>query len=171
MQGTCKVIEYINRRGVNTYQFYTAVRLSSGYQFIDSAMSDNHSVGEKLDLLLKSVSVLSSKQDALANRHEASQRELSSKLKKLEEDVTTAQEDATERALKRSKRDRSYEFKQKGHKEQFDLTKEWRTELMRQQRGSRGWLHLRGIGKPYRSPLMNYKKVWTLLPKGRSISI
>ena len=121
MRGTCKVIEYINKRGVNTYQFYTAVRLSSGYQFIDSAMSDNHSVGEKLDLLLKSVSVLSSKQDALANRHKASQREMSSKLKKLEEDVTTAQEGATEHALKRSKRDHSYEFKQKGHKEQFNF--------------------------------------------------
>ena len=100
MQGTCKVIEYINRRGVNTYQFYTAVRLSSGYQFIDSVMLDNHSVEEKINLLLKSVSVLSSKQDALANRHEASQWELSSKLKKLEEDVTTAQEDVTERGAR-----------------------------------------------------------------------
>jgi len=111
VRGTCKVIEYINRRGVNTYQFYAAVHLSSGYQFIDSAMSDDHSVEEKLNLLLKSESVLSSKQDALANRYEASQWEMSSKLKKLEADVTTAQEDATERALKRSKRDRSYEFK------------------------------------------------------------
>ena len=81
---------------MNTYQFYAAVRLSSGYQFIDSAMSGDHSVEEKLDLLLKLVSVLSSQQDVLANRHESSQRELNSKLKL--EDVTTAQEDATGRA-------------------------------------------------------------------------
>jgi len=39
-------------------------------------------VEEKLNLLLKSVSALSSKQDALANRHKASQGELNSKLKK-----------------------------------------------------------------------------------------
>ena len=65
---------------MNTYQFYAAVRLSSGYQFINSAMSGDHSVEEKLDLLLKLVSVLSSQQDVLANRHESSQRELNSKL-------------------------------------------------------------------------------------------
>ena len=101
---------------MSTCQLYAAVRLSIGYQFIDSATSDDHSVEEKLDLLLKSVPTLSNKQDALANRHDASQRELNSN-----EDVTTAQEDATERVLKRSKRDRSYEFKQKGHKEQFNF--------------------------------------------------
>ena len=106
MRGMCKVIGYINRRGVNTCQLYAAVRSSIGYQFIDSAMLDNQSVEEKLDLLLKSVSTLSNKQDALADWHEASQRELNSKLKKLEEDITTAQEDVTERVLKRSKRDR-----------------------------------------------------------------
>ena len=92
VRGTCKVIEYINRRGVNTYQFYAAVHLSSGYQFIDSAMSDDHSVEEKLDLLLNSVSVLSSKQDALANRHESSQRELNSKLKKMSQQPRRTQQ-------------------------------------------------------------------------------
>jgi len=83
-------------------------------------MSGDHSLEEKLDLLLKSVSVLSSQQDVLANRHESSQWELNSKLKL--EDVTTAQEDATGRACAQKEQEGPlYEFKQKGHKEQFDF--------------------------------------------------
>ena len=56
--------------------------------------------------------------------HKTSQRELDEKLKKLEQDVATAQEDATERAIKRAKRDRPYEFRRKGHQEQFMFNEE-----------------------------------------------
>ena len=54
------------------------------------------STEEKLDNLIKSVATLTEIQ-------RASQRELDEKLKKLEQDVATAQEDATERAIKRAK--------------------------------------------------------------------
>ena len=70
------------------------------------------STEEKLDNLIKSVATLTEIQ-------RASQRELDDKLKKLEQDVATAQEDATERAIKRAKRERPYEFRKKGHQEQF----------------------------------------------------
>ena len=42
----------------------------------------------------------------------------------MEQDVATAQEDATERAIKRAKRDRPYEFRRKGHQEQFMFNEE-----------------------------------------------
>ena len=70
------------------------------------------STEEKLDNLINSVA-------ALTECHKTSQRELDEKLKKLEQDVATAQEDATERAIKRAKRDRPYEFRRRGHQEQF----------------------------------------------------
>ena len=52
--------------------------------------------------------------------HDKSKRELDGKLKKLEEDATATQQDATERAL----RDRPYEFRRKGHEEQFSFNVE-----------------------------------------------
>ena len=70
------------------------------------------STEEKLDNLIKSVA-------DLTECHKATQRELDEKLKKLEQDIATAQEDATERAIKRAKRERPYEFRKKGHQEQF----------------------------------------------------
>ena len=48
-----------------------------------------------------------------------SQPELDEKLKKLEANVTASQQDTTERAIKRAKRDRPYEFRKKGHQEQY----------------------------------------------------
>ena len=67
---------------------------------------------EKLDNLIRSVATLTEYQ-------RTSQQELDEKLKKLEADVTASQQDATERAIKRAKRDRPYEFRKKGHQEQY----------------------------------------------------
>ena len=75
------------------------------------------STEEKLDTLIKSVADLTRSQ-------KTHQRDLDLKLKKLEKDVTAAQEDATERAIKRAKRDRPIEFKRKGHQEQYVFNKE-----------------------------------------------
>ena len=62
------------------------------------------STEEKLDSLIRSVATLTENQ-------RTNQCDLDAKLRKLEKDVTAAQEDATERALKRAKRDRPIEFK------------------------------------------------------------
>ena len=70
------------------------------------------SMEEKLDDLIRSVA-------ALTEGQRDSKRELDEKLKKLEHDVATAQEDATERAIKRAKRECPYEFRKKGHQEQY----------------------------------------------------
>jgi len=75
------------------------------------------STEEKLDRLLRNVEALVVKQDALAEQQESSQRDLDAKLKKLEQ----AQEEATERAIKRTKRDRPTDFKKRGHQEQFEF--------------------------------------------------
>ena len=53
---------------------------------------------------------------------DSSHKELEGKLQKLEEDVAASQElqeDATERAVKRLRRDKPYEFRRKGHEEQY----------------------------------------------------
>ena len=60
--------------------------------------------------------------EVLAEKQEASQHNLDVKLKRLQQDVTAAQEEATERALKRTKRDCSTDFKKKGHQEQFKFS-------------------------------------------------
>ena len=70
------------------------------------------STEEKFDSLIRSVAVLTECQ-------KDSKRELDEKLKKLEHDVASGQEDATERAVKRAKRERPYEFRKKGHQEQY----------------------------------------------------
>ena len=70
---------------------------------------------EKLDKLIRSIG-------DLQRTHKASQKELESKLQKLEADVAASQdkqEDATERAFKRMRRDKPYEFRRKGHEEQY----------------------------------------------------
>ena len=61
---------------------------------------------------------------ALMENQEVNKRKLDTKLKKLEKDAATMHEDAMERALKRAKQDRSLEFKQKGHQEQYEFNKE-----------------------------------------------
>jgi len=75
------------------------------------------SAEEKLDKILSDVA-------AIADKREASQCDLNAKLNKLEQDMTASQEDATKRALKRSRRDRPTEFNRRGHKEQFDFNEE-----------------------------------------------
>jgi len=70
------------------------------------------STEEKLDNLIQSFATLTEYQ-------KMSQWELDEKLKKLEQDITTAQEDATKRAIKRAKREQPYEFCKKGHQEQL----------------------------------------------------
>ena len=75
------------------------------------------STEEKLDALIESVA-------ALAERQKANQYDLDNKLKTLEKDVAAVNEDATERALKRAKRDRPIEFKRKGHQEQYVFNEE-----------------------------------------------
>ena len=73
------------------------------------------STNQKLDALIKSVAGLKKSQDS-------SHKELEGKLQKLEEDIAALQklhEDATERAFKRLRRDKPYEFHHKGHEEQY----------------------------------------------------
>ena len=70
---------------------------------------------QKLDALIKSVTELKKSQDS-------SHEELEEKLQKLEGDVAASQElqeDATERAVKRLRMDKPYEFRRKGHEEQY----------------------------------------------------
>ena len=70
---------------------------------------------QKLDALIKLVAELKKSQDS-------SHKELEEKLQKLEEDVAASQElqeDATERAVKRLRMDKPYEFRQKGNEEQY----------------------------------------------------
>ena len=67
---------------------------------------------QKLDKLMGAVSSISDEQ-------KLTKRDLEERFKKLEEDVAASHEDATERALKRVKRDRPLEFKRKGHEEQY----------------------------------------------------
>ena len=74
------------------------------------------STEEKLDALIRSVA-------DLTERQKANQSHLSNKLKSLEKDVAAANEDATERALKRAKRDRPIEFKRKGLKSNMYSTR------------------------------------------------
>ena len=77
-------------------------------------------VDQKLDELIKSVSMLQ-------KAHDSSHKELDGKLKKLEADVVASQEsqeDATERASKHLKRDKPYEFCRKGHEEQYRFNSE-----------------------------------------------
>ena len=69
---------------------------------------------EKLDNLIKSVATLTEYQ-------KMSQQKLDEKLKKLEADITASQQDATEKAIKLTKRDRPYEFRKKSHQEQYIL--------------------------------------------------
>ena len=75
------------------------------------------STDQKLDALIKSVAELKKSQDS-------SHKELEGKLQKLEEDVAASQElqeDATERAVKRLRRDKPYEFRRNGHEEQYSF--------------------------------------------------
>ena len=98
------------------HMFNSTLRYPSvGYSyFVYNSMS---STKEKLDALIKSVA-------DLMWSHKVNQHELDTKLKQLEKDVATAQEDATERATKRPNRNCPVEFKWKGHQEQYVFNKE-----------------------------------------------
>ena len=91
---------------MNTCQFFAAVIFKHRLPVIIS--STMLSTEEKLDNLIKSVA-------ALTDCQKTSQQELDEKLKKLEHDVATAHEDATERAIKWAKRECPYQFRKKGH--------------------------------------------------------
>jgi len=59
---------------------------------------------------------------ALKHSHEETRRTMGTELSQLKEDLAAAkaqQEDATERALKLARRERSLDFNRKGHEEQF----------------------------------------------------
>ena len=96
--------------------FYAAFFSCASVGYLGIAMSRRSmSTDQKLDELIKSVS-------ALQKAHDCSHKELEGKLQKLETDVATSQElqeDATERAIKRLKMEKPYEFHRKGHEEQY----------------------------------------------------
>ena len=75
------------------------------------------STEEKLDGLIRAVA-------SLVKNQKTHQHDLDDKLKKLEKDVTAAQAEATERALKKAKQGRPVEFKWKGHQEQYSFNEE-----------------------------------------------
>ena len=79
---------------------------------------------EKLDNLIASVASFNDNQRALNQSQQASQVSLDQWFRKLEEDFTKAQEDATERAIKHARREHPPEFKNKGHQEQFSFNLE-----------------------------------------------
>ena len=93
------------------FQFYAAC---SSVGYLTLLMSTTE---EKLDSLLKAVSDLS-------NSQQDNQCDLDAKLKKLEKDVAAAQQDETERALRKAKRGRLMEFRRKGHQEQFEFNEQ-----------------------------------------------
>ena len=102
--------------------FYAACTyVSVGYLYVLFTMSRRSmTADQKLDELIKSVSTLQ-------KAHDSSHKELDGKLRKLEADVAASQEsqeDATEQALKRLKRDKPYEFRRKGHEEQYRFNSE-----------------------------------------------
>ena len=75
------------------------------------------STEEKLDGLIRAVA-------SLVENQKTHQRDLDDKLKKLEKDVTAAQAEATEQALKKAKRGCPVEFKRKGHQEQYSFNEQ-----------------------------------------------
>ena len=78
------------------------------------------STDQKLDKLIQSVS-------ALQKTHDERNKKVEGKLQKLEADVAASQalqEDVTERALKHLRRSKPYEFRRKGHEEQYRFNSE-----------------------------------------------
>ena len=123
------------------------------------------STEEKLDTLLRSVA-------ALMENQATNQRKLDAKLKKLEKDIAAAQEDATEHALKKAKRDRPIEFKQKGHQEQYEFNEGVKDRLEAATKKIERLVPgvLDGDTKKFRRLWMSSKKVSMLLLKGKSTS-
>ena len=97
------------RSGVCIYMCYRCERVFSSMQLTQVCLPllEMSSTEEKLDNLIKSVAAL----HAADSRHQQDDG--------LEKDVTTAQEEVTDKAVKRAKHDSPFEFKRKNHKEQF----------------------------------------------------
>ena len=69
---------------------------------------------ENLDFFIKSVAAIREDQPAMNNKVADNQRNLNDHFRKLEKDIVAAQEDATERAIKRARREQRLEFKGAG---------------------------------------------------------
>ena len=67
---------------------------------------------EKLDSVLKSL-------EAIKQENADGQKDLRRRLEKLEKDMSSGQEEATQRVVKRLKEDRTLVFKKKGNEKQF----------------------------------------------------
>jgi len=79
---------------------------------------------DKLDEVMEAVKQLSDKpimtqRDLTRDLTKDLTAKFEERFSRLEEDVGAAQEDATERAIRRAKRDRPIDFRQKGHEDQF----------------------------------------------------
>ena len=68
------------------------------------------SVDDKLDALMKSVSALSDNLRSTQRNMEGNRKIMENRLTKFEQEVSAAQEDATERAIKKARRNRPLEF-------------------------------------------------------------
>jgi len=79
---------------------------------------------EKLDFLIKSVAAIREDQAATNDKMADNKRNLDDRFRKLKKNVVAAQEDATERAIKRARRERPLEFKNRAHQEQFSFNSE-----------------------------------------------
>ena len=76
----------------------------------------------KLDELLESVK-------SLAEEQKQNKTEMKSRLDQLEKDVSTNNEQNTQRVVKRLKRARAYEFRRKGNEKQFEFNDEVKDRL------------------------------------------
>ena len=77
------------------------------------------SVDDKLDALMKSVSALSDNLRSTQRNMEDTRKIMEDRLTKFEQEVPAAQEDATERAIKKARRNQPLEFRRKGNEEQY----------------------------------------------------
>ena len=80
-------------------------------------MTSKTTMEQKIDELLKSVQSLSQEQ-------KKSQTKINQRLKQLEKDVSTNNDESTQRVVKRLKRARIYEFKRKGNEKQFEFNED-----------------------------------------------
>ena len=80
-------------------------------------MTSKATMEQKIDELLKSVQSLSQEQ-------KKSQTEINQRLEQLEKDVSSNNDESTQRVVKRLKRARTYEFKRKGNEKQFEFNED-----------------------------------------------
>ena len=78
---------------------------------------------EKLDSILKLLA-------DIKQEHADGQRDLRPKLEKLEKEVATGQEDATQQVVKQLKEDRTLVFKKKGNERQFLFNNNVKDQMM-----------------------------------------